>query len=138
MRSGSAALRAIAQATQAFQNTPGYQFQLQQGTQNVDRNQAAAGMLGSGNTDAAVSNYTTGLANQSWNQYLQNLQPYLGAAQGAAGGIGNLFSQLGQGINQNINTQGQAAYGTQAGALATRRLRPISPDSRPRAISLAR
>ena len=102
-------------ATQAFQNNPGYQFQLQQGTQNVDRNQAAAGMLGSGNTDAAVSNYTTGLANQSWNQYLQNLQPYLGAAQGAAGGIGNLFSQLGQGINQNINTQGQAAYGTATG-----------------------
>ena len=104
-----------AQALQGFQNNPGYQFQLQQGTQNVDRNQAAAGMLGSGNTDAAVSNYTTGLANQSWNQYLQNLQPYLGAAQGAAGGIGSLFSQLGQGINQNINTQGNAAYGTATG-----------------------
>ena len=104
-----------AQALQGFQNNPGYQFQLQQGTQNVDRNQAAAGMLGSGNTDAAVSNYTTGLANQSWNQYLQNLQPYLGAAQNAATGAGNLFAGLGQGINQNVNTQGQAAYGTPAG-----------------------
>ena len=104
-----------AQALQGFQNNPGYQFQLQQGTQNVDRNQAAAGMLGSGNTDAAISNYTTGLANQSWQQYLQNLQPYLGAAQNAATGAGNLFAGLGQGINQNVNTQGQAAYGTQAG-----------------------
>ena len=104
-----------AQALQGFQNNPAYQFQLQQGTQNVDRNQAAAGMLGSGNTDAAVSNYTTGLANQGWQQYLTNLQPFLGAAQNAATGAGNLFAGLGQGINQNVNTQGQAAYGTQAG-----------------------
>jgi hypothetical protein len=102
-----------AAATQGFQNNPGYQFQLQQGIQNVDRNQAASGMLGSGNTDAAVANYSSGLANQGWQQYLNQLQPFLGATQNAAQGIGGLFSQLGQGINQNINTQGQAAYGTQ-------------------------
>jgi hypothetical protein len=104
-----------AAATQGFQNNPGYQFQLQQGIQNVDRNQAASGMLGSGNTDAAVANYSSGLANQGWNQYLSQLQPFMGATQNAAQGIGTLFSGLGQGINQNLNTQGSAAYGTQAG-----------------------
>jgi hypothetical protein len=104
-----------AAATQAFQNNPGYQFLINQATQGVDRNQAAAGMLGSGNTNLDLANQISGIANQGWNQYIQNLQPYQGAAQNAAQGIGGLFSGLGQGINQNVTNQGQAAYGTQAG-----------------------
>jgi hypothetical protein len=104
-----------AAATQAFQNNPGYQFLINQATQGVDRNQAAAGMLGSGNTNVDLANYISGLANQGWSGYLGNLQPFLGAANSAAQGIGGLFSGLGQGINQNVTNQGQAAYGTQAG-----------------------
>ena len=105
-----------ARAVQAFQNTnPGYQFALDQGTQNVDRNQAAMGALNSGNTDAAVANYTTGLANQTWNQYVQNLQPYLGQQSITGGQIANTNLQGANLQNQNQTTAANMAYGTQAG-----------------------
>src|SRR5271163_4920796 len=48
----------LAQAEQ----TPGYQFQLQQGTQAIDQNAAANGTLMSGNTGVALENYGQNLA----------------------------------------------------------------------------
>lgn len=99
-----------AAATTAFQNNPGYKFALDQGTQNVDRNQAAAGMLASGNTDKAVADYTTGLANQGWNQYITNLLPYLGASQGAAGGIAAVDTGLGNQLNANQGSLANLDY----------------------------
>jgi hypothetical protein len=117
--------------------TPGYQFALDQGTQNVMRNQAASGSLGSGGSDAALLNYGTGLANQTYNQYIQSLLPFLQQNTATTGnvlqGYGNLGNQLsnvntGQGLAlqqgaQNLGTGlagltgnlGSAAYGTQAG-----------------------
>jgi hypothetical protein len=104
-----------AAATQAFMNNPGYQFQVNQATNAVDRNAAAQGRLNSGNTNVDLANYISGLAGQGWQQYLGNLQPYLGMAQNSAAGIGNLYSGLGGALNQNLTGQGQAAYGTEAG-----------------------
>lgn len=104
-----------AAAVQAFQNNPGYQFQLDQGNQNILRNQAATGQLNSGGTNLDLLKYGQGLANQGWNQYIQNLQPYMGLAQNSAGqalqGYGNLGNQL-AGLYQG---QGNAAYGSQVG-----------------------
>jgi len=108
-----------AAATQAFQNNPGYQFQLQQGNNAILAAQAAGlnGGLMSGNTLKALSDYNQGLAGTSWNNYVSNLQPYLGAASNAASGIMSGFGSLGSGLanlftgqggilNQNLTGQG--------------------------------
>ncbi len=100
-----------AAATAAFQNNPGYQFQLQQGENAILANQAKSGQLASGATNLDLLNYGQGVANQGWNQYIQNLQPYLGAENSAATGIGGLYSGLGNQLNQNYVNQGNAQYG---------------------------
>lgn len=53
-----------------LQTDPGYQFDLQQGNQAVQRAAAAQGTLNSGGTLKSISNYTTGLAsNEVQNAY---------------------------------------------------------------------
>jgi Chaperone of endosialidase len=102
-----------ARATQNFQAGPGYQWQLQQGDNNILANQAATGQLNSGATNLDLQKYGQGLANQSWGQYVQNLQPFLGASNSAAGGIGTLNAGLGNQVNASNMGQGNAAYGAQ-------------------------
>lgn len=103
--SGSAA------ALQAFQNNPGLQYQQQQGANSVLANQARTGALGSGNTDLALQQMGQNLANQSWGQYVGNLQPYLGAANSAAGGIAGVDTGLGNALNANYTGLGQNLAG---------------------------
>lgn len=98
-------------ATAAFQNNPGYQFQLQQGLGAANAKAQATGMGASGNNLIDLNNYAQGQANQGWNQYVQNLQPYLGAANSAAGGIAGVDTGLGNALNANYMGQGNAAYG---------------------------
>jgi hypothetical protein len=102
-----------AAATAAFQNNPGYQFQMQQGNNAILAKQAATGSLDSGNTLKALSDYNQGLAGTSWQNYVNSLQPYLGAANSAASGIAGVDTGLGQGLNQSYTGQGNAAYGAQ-------------------------
>jgi hypothetical protein len=100
-----------AAATAAFQNNPGYNFQLQQGQNAILANQAKTGQLASGATNLDLDQYSQGLANQGWGQYVNNLQPYLGAQNSAAAGIGGLYSGLGNQLNQNYGNLGNAQYG---------------------------
>lgn len=76
-----------AKALSDFQTAPGYQFQLQQGDQNILRNQSQTGQLASGGTNIDLLQYGQGLANQQWQQYITNLQPFLGQASTAASTI---------------------------------------------------
>jgi hypothetical protein len=98
-------------ATQAFMNNPAYAFALQQGNNAINASDAASGKTGSGNEALALSNFGQGQAAQGWQNYLQNLQPYLGAASTAAGGIGGVNTGLGNQLNANYNTLGNATYG---------------------------
>jgi Chaperone of endosialidase len=98
-----------------LQNLPGYQFALDQGSQNVMRNQASTGQLNSGATDTALTQYGQGLASQNYNNYVNQLQPFLGAANTGAANIAGVNTGLGNQLNQSYQTQGNAAYGTQAG-----------------------
>jgi hypothetical protein len=100
---------------QTLENTPGYQFQLQQGAQNVLRNQAATGQLGSGATDIALQNQGQGLANQTYNQAVSNLQPFLGYGTQAAGQQLQGYGGLGSALGGLYTGQGNAAYGAQTG-----------------------
>lgn len=69
-----------AAAAQAFWNNPAIQSQLDVGSQNVLRNQAAAGQLNSGATDTALQNFGQQTAAQGWQNYVNSLQPFLGAS----------------------------------------------------------
>jgi hypothetical protein len=100
-----------AAAVQAFQANPGYNFQLNQGNNAVLAKQAQTGNLSSGATDMALQNYAQGTANQGYNQYVQNLQPYLGQENQAASGIGNMYSGLGNQLSNLYQNQGNMNYG---------------------------
>lgn len=63
---------------QDFQQAPGYQFQLNQGLQAMQRSAAAKGMLNSVGTQQNLNNYAQGSANQDYQQALQN---YMGQNQ---------------------------------------------------------
>lgn len=78
------------QALQTLQSTPGLQFQQQQGDAAITAQNAATGKTGSGNEALALSNYNQGLASTTYNNYVSQLQPYLGASNVAAGGIANV------------------------------------------------
>jgi len=100
-----------AAALAAFLNNPGYKFQLGQGMDAVLANAARMGQLNSGNTDIDLTKFAENLAGTSWDNYVKNLQPYLGAANSAAGGIAGVNTGLGNAMNANYTGQGQALYG---------------------------
>src|SRR5690242_17663079 len=97
---GANGAQGYSDAVKNFQANPGYQFQLDQGIQAIDRSSAAntGGGL-SGNLLTALQQYGTGLANQSYNQYVQNLQPYLGQQTQAAAGQATVDTGLGNALN---------------------------------------
>lgn len=90
---------------------PGYQFAKKEG---LDATKAQAGSMGmalSGNTLEALDTFSTGLADQTYNQELQNLlapiQIGQGAAAGQAANIGAGAANLGNiAINQGNNLAG--------------------------------
>jgi hypothetical protein len=103
------------------QQTPGYQFRLQQGTQAIDQNAAANGTLLSGNTGKALEDYGQGLASSAYQQDYQNaLNTYMTNYgvwnQGLQTQLGALSGASGQGL-QATGTEGalgQAASNTMA------------------------
>lgn len=98
-----------------FKTDPGYQFNMDQMIQNVLRGQAATGQLNSGATNTDILTQAHGLADNQWQSYIKNLQPFLQssatAAQGASGATQNIGSQ----IAGSLTKQGDAAYGSQVG-----------------------
>lgn len=79
---------------QNFTTQPGYGFQEQQGERAIANQASASGLLGSASMAQSLMNYGQGLANQSYQQYLQNL--------------GNSFTNY-QGQLQNQAGMGQTA-----------------------------
>lgn len=114
---GSAAQTA---AMQNFQNTPGYQFSLNQGLNALNANNAAMGQTLSGNALEGINNYAQGVASQQYNNYINQLQNLASGGMSAAGGMGTAGltgaaarAQLGQNNANNMNT----AIGTGLSAL---------------------
>lgn len=101
-------------------DTPGYQFQMQQGQNAINNSAAATGGVLNGGTLQALDQYTTGLANttygQAYNQYLQNSQQQYNQLYGVAGLGENATSSLGAQGTQSANNAGN--YTTQAGNAA--------------------
>jgi hypothetical protein len=102
-----------ARAKSNFQTDPGYGFQMDQGLQALQRTHSAAGNLSSGNADADTLKYATGLADQSYGNYVSRLAPYLTGQATATAGAAGVDTGLGTALNQSYQGQGGAANNTQ-------------------------
>ena len=108
-----------------FQESPGYQFQQQQGIQAIDSSASAKGVTG--NTLKDLMTFGTGLANQDWynaqNAYYGRQQQLYdmfsgqaGAGQNAASNLGGFAQNTGAQIGSNIIGAGNARAAGTVGA----------------------
>lgn len=93
--------------------TPGYQFQLDQGTKALERQGAAKGMLGSGNTLFGLQQYGQQLAQNSYQSYMQNLSNIVAQGTGATMAIADNQIARGNAIAGVQQLQGQAQLNAQ-------------------------
>lgn len=104
-----------AAATGAFQAGPGYQFAMDQGTQAALRGASAAGMLNSGNTLTALTNFGQGLANQEYGSWLDRLSGQstqgLQAAGGQAAGYGAMSDLYQTGTDNRLGLESTVTQG---------------------------
>jgi hypothetical protein len=91
-------------------STPGYQFNMNQGMQQVQGSAAASGMLNSGNTLTALQQEGQGFAESQYNNQALLLAQLSGANVGSPGTAGQIMA------NQNTaNTQAASVLGNQVG-----------------------
>jgi hypothetical protein len=102
-----------------FQQDPGYQFDLQQGQQAMQRSAAAQGMLNSTGTLQDLNNYAQGMASNeygnAYNRFRQGQQQTYNMYSGMAGSGQNAAAGMGAMAMQNAGIMGQ---NTMAGANA--------------------
>ena len=101
--------------TSSFVASPGYQFQLQQGENAVTNSAAANGGLG-GNALKALTNYGSGLANQSWQQYLGNVNSGWNSLTGELGSLAGSGQQAATNLGQIGTSVGSSVAGLMTGA----------------------
>ena len=95
--------------SQQIQNLPGYQFQLNQGVQAIDRSAASRGLLNSGATGKALAQYGQGLAQSYAGQYTQGLQDIANRGEGATQSTAAAGAGAANQISADQNYAGQAA-----------------------------
>ena len=96
----------LAQAEQ----TPGFQFNLQTGTNAINENAAATGNLLSGNTGVALQKYGQGLAENTYQQDYQNaLQTYMANVNPLQTAVNTGLSSTGQLAQTNLGVAGNTA-----------------------------
>lgn len=91
-----------------FYDSPDYQFARDEGLRGIERSAAARGGLGSGNTLAALTRYSSGLATQNFNNYANRLGGVAGTGQASAENLSGQRMQLGQQAGQNMMAAGNA------------------------------
>lgn len=100
---------------QGFQETPGYQFQFDQGTAAVNALAGAKGGLNSGATMKALTDYGQGVANQEYGNYFQRLMNLVSGGQSAAGNQaaagGNYAANASNALANKGNAQSAGAIG---------------------------
>jgi len=110
-----------------LEQTPGYQFTLQQGLNAVNNATSATGQTGSGAQAKGLANYATGLAQNTYNQQYQNalttyqqnasiLGSLLSTGQNAAAGIGSMGMQNATNVGNNLIGGANAIAAGQIGA----------------------
>lgn len=92
----------------AFENSPDYQFALDQSMRANDRSAAARGSLYSGGADADRMELASGLASQNLQNYLGRMMQQAGMGQSAAGTVASTGAQLMGAQAGAVGAQGQA------------------------------
>jgi hypothetical protein len=104
-----------ANAQGAFTSSPGYQWQLGQGMDAINRRRAAGGMLNSGNADLDALTYGQGLAKQDYGSWLSNLSGYdnkaMGTTSAMAGVDTNLANLYQSDATNRVGLQGNVTSG---------------------------
>jgi hypothetical protein len=110
-------------AQEAFRATPGYEFARDQGLDAINRTAASRGMLAGGNNSVDLLKYSTGLADQTYGNYLNRLNPLMSMyGQGIQGqgnaltGIANNYMAEAQGRARGLAGIGEANAGGIMGA----------------------
>lgn len=104
-----------AAARSAYTTSPGYDFQMEQGMQALDRQRAASGSLASGGASADAIKYAQGLASQdygSWLDRLAGLNQQYGNTTNARAAI---TTGLGDRLYGTGLTKGQIGWNTETG-----------------------
>lgn len=102
-------------ALATLQATPGYAFQQNAGNAAINAQEAATGGTASGNQALALANYNQGLAGTTYNNYVSQLQPFLGASNAAASGAANVNTGLGNQLAGQYGSLANLGYQTQTG-----------------------
>lgn len=103
-------------AAAGFQQTPGYQFQVQQGTQGVLNSLSALGMKNSGKALKSLDRFTTGLADQEYGNWLDRISGVAGMGQNQTNATNTLSANAATNIGQTYQDQGQARASGYVGA----------------------
>ena len=102
------------QMGQNYHQSPGFQFALQQALQGSGHAAAAGGMAGSPQHEQQNMGIATNLANQDYNQYLQNAMGLYGMGMQGQQGLYNTGAQAGMGMGEDLASmmahQAQLAY----------------------------
>jgi len=98
-------------ALEAFKTSPGYQFALNQGLLQTQKNAAATGARGSGAEQKALSKYAQNLASQEYGGWQKALEGLTGMGQQASEqaaqrsyGTGTTMANLGANYSQQISS----------------------------------
>ncbi len=100
-----------ADPTQALRNTPGYQFTLNQGLDATKNAASASGMLLSGNTLEGLDKFSTGLADQTYQQAVANTLGVVDLGQAAAAGQAANIGAASNNISNALINQGNTIAG---------------------------
>lgn len=95
----------------AFQNSPQYQFGLNQGMQGVQRQLAASGLTGSGAALKAANDYAQGYANNQFGDYYNRLAGLVGIGQQATNQTGAYGANYASQAGNNLVDMGNARAG---------------------------
>ena len=90
----------------ALQATPGYQFTQQQGNQATAAKAASMGLGLSGNTLQALSQYNTGLADQTYQNAVNNALGVTNIGEAAAAGQAANVGNAGTNVSNLLSNQG--------------------------------
>lgn len=105
---GSGGAGQVSSALQTFQNSPEYQFALNQGTQALDRSAASKGLLESGAQLKDAQAYGQGYASQQFNNYFNQLASLAGIGQAATTATGQFGQQASNQSQADILNAGAA------------------------------
>ncbi|MCP4340186.1 MAG: hypothetical protein GY799_15165 [Desulfobulbaceae bacterium] len=108
--SGALGPQAQEQAYADFRESPGVQFQREQGETAINRQAAATGGFGGATRLKELSRFNQGLAEQSINNRFNQLGAITGTGLGAAQALSGIGSAAGAGMAQTVQS-GAAAQG---------------------------